>query len=89
MFPPKAVKSDEMELAASQIDEGYSDSVLKPRTRSFETPKTLSTRKTRAGSLDLNFVEPRRDRKFERAESWDVEKYSPDNKVFLIGLCQI
>ena len=66
---------------ASQVDEGYSDSVLKPRTRSFETPKNVTLRKTRTGSLDLNIVEPARERKFERAESWDVEKYSPESKV--------
>lgn len=63
-------------------DEGYSDSVLKPRTRSFETPKVLNARKARAGSLDLNLVGPRPERKLERAESWDVEKYSPDSKVY-------
>ena len=81
-FPPKAEKDEEMEPLALQIDEGYSDSLLKPRTRSFETPKTFALRKTRTGSLDLNIVEPARERKFERAESWDVEKCSPESKVF-------
>ena len=81
-FPPKVEKDEEMEPSALQIDEGYSESVLKPRTRSFETPKALVLRKTRTGSLDLNIGESPRERKFERAESWDVEKYSPENKVF-------
>jgi len=79
-FPPKVEKDEEMEPSALQIDEGYSESVLKPRTRSFETPKALVLRKTRTGSLDLNIGELPRERKFERAESWDVEKYSPENK---------
>ena len=70
-----------MEPGGMQADEGYSDSIIKPRTRSFETPKLTKSREKRAGSLDLHVDDPIREQKLERAESWDVEKYGPGNKV--------
>lgn len=81
LFPPTPKENEKMEMNSIQVDEGYSDKVIKARTRSFDTPKIVNTRKERAGSLDLNVVGPRQDRILERAESWDVEKYSPESKV--------
>ncbi|XP_065063280.1 zinc finger protein 704-like [Rhopilema esculentum] len=83
VFPLTTQRDEDkaMEPGGMQADEGYSDSIIKPRTRSFETPKLTKSREKRAGSLDLHVDEPIREQKLERAESWDVEKYGPDNKT--------
>ena len=75
-----------MEQLNVPVDEGYSENLQKLRTRSFETPKIRNQRKTRAASLDMGIAEPIREHKLERAESWDVEKYQPDNKVCTVSL---
>eukprot|EP00794_Sanderia_malayensis_P012199 gene12199-13455_t len=79
VFPvSKSGPEEELKISNEQLfsikvdDEGYYDKLVKPRTRSFESPRVTNSRKRRTVSLDYSTIAIR-GQKLERAESWDTE----------------
>lgn len=70
----------EMADRQSHLDEGYSDKLLKPRSRSFDKPKVYRPRKLRTASLDLGTPSVSKKR-LDRSESWETESYFTESKV--------